>query len=182
MGLFLEDVLQSGPLKTSYRNSLPTLRFNNNILTPTNSHKHLGMILDSKLNFNNHLSDKICKANKGIGIIRRLYKFLPRPSLLNIYKAFVRPYLDYGDIIYENSSNATFSEMIESVKYNALSAITGAIHGCPIHGCSREKISQELCFESIHDRCWCRKLCFYYKIQHNNCPLYLNRIFTYYKD
>ena len=116
------------------------------------------MILDSKHNFNNHLSDKICKANKGIGIIRRLYKFLPRASLINIYKAFIRPHLDYGDIIYDNSSNATFSQMIESVQYNAALAITGAIDGS-----SREKIYQELG----------RKLCFYYKIQHNDCPLYL---------
>ena len=127
------------------------------------------MILDSKLNFNNHLSDKICKANKGIGIIRRLYKFLPRASLINIYKAFVRPHLDYGDIIiYDNSSNATFSQMFESVQYNAALAITGAIHGS-----SRENIYQELGLESLHDGRWCRKLCFYYKIQHNNCPLYL---------
>ena len=98
-----------------FSKKLPTLRFNNNTLTPTNSHKHLGMILDSKLNFKNHLSEKISKANKGIGIIRRLYNFLPRASLVNIYRAFVRPHLDYGDIIYDNSSNATFSQMIESV-------------------------------------------------------------------
>ena len=38
------------------------LRFNNNILTPTNSHKHLGMILDSKLNFKNNLSEKNIKS------------------------------------------------------------------------------------------------------------------------
>ena len=147
---------------------LPTLRFNNNTLTPTNSHKHLGMILDSKLNFKNHLSEKISKANKGIGIIRRLYNFLPRASLVNIYRAFVRPHLDYGDIIYDNSSNATFSQMIESVQYNAALAITGAIHGS-----SRDKLYQELGFESLHDRWWFRKLCFYYKIRHNMCPLYL---------
>ena len=142
---------------------LPILRFNNNILTPTNSRKYLDMILDSKFNFNNHSSEKINKANKGIGIIRRLYKFLPRASLINIYKAFVRPHLDYGDLIYGNSSNATFSQMIESVQYNAATAITGAIHGS----------SRELGFETLDDRRWCRKLCFYYKIQHNYCPLYL---------
>ena len=72
------------------------------------------MILDNKLNFNNHLSERISKANKGIGIIRRLCKFLQRPSLINIYKTFVSPHLDYGDIICDNSSNATFSQMIES--------------------------------------------------------------------
>ena len=126
------------------------------------------MILDSKLNFKNHLSEKISKANKGIGIIRRLYNFLPRASLVNIYRAFVRPHLDYGDIIYDNSSNATFSQMIESVQYNAALAITGAIHGS-----SRDKLYQELGFESLHDRRWFRKLCFYYKIRHNMCPLYL---------
>ena len=146
---------------------LPTLTFNNNILTLSNSHNHLGMILDNKLNFNNHLSDKISKANKGIDMIRRLYKYLPRASLINIYKTFVRPHIDYGDIIYDSSSNATFSQMIDSIQYNAALAITGVIHG---------KLYHELGFESLHDRRWCRKLCFYYKIRHNNCPIYLNKL------
>ena len=125
------------------------------------------MILDRKLNFNNLISDKISKANKGIGAIRRLYKLLFRTSLINIYKAVIRPHLDYGDIIYDNSSNAIFSQMIESVQYNAALAI---------HGSSRDKLYQELGFESLHDRRLFRKLCFYYKIQHNNCPLYLIKL------
>ena len=35
--------------------------YNNNFLTPSNLHKHFGMILDSKLNFNNNLSEKYIK-------------------------------------------------------------------------------------------------------------------------
>ena len=58
--------------------------------------------------------------------------------------------------------------MIKSVQYNAALAITGAIRGS-----SREKLYQELGFESLRDRRWYRKLCFYYKIRHNDCPLYL---------
>ena len=58
--------------------------------------------------------------------------------------------------------------MIESVQYNATLAITGAMRGS-----SREKLYQELGFESLRDRRWYRKLCFYYKIRHNDCPLYL---------
>ena len=103
-----------------------------------------------------------------MGVIKRLYKCLPRASLVNIYKSFVRPHLDYGDIIYDNSSNTTFSQIIESVQYNAALAITGSIHGT-----SREKLYQELGFESLHDRGWFRKLCFYYKIRHNMRPIYL---------
>ena len=79
-------------------------------------------------------------------------------------------YLDYDDIIYDNSSNSTFSQMIEPVQYNAAFAITGAIRGI-----SREKLYQELGFESLHDRRWSRKLFFYYKIRHNMCPFYLTK-------
>ena len=144
--------------------------FNNNILRPSDSHKHLGLILDKKLNFINHLSEKISKANKRLGIIKRLYKFL-RASLVNIYRAFVRPHLDYGDIIYDNSSNAKFSEMIQSVQYNAALASTDAICGT-----SRENYTKNWVFESLHDRRWFRKLCFYYKIRHNMCPVYLTEL------
>ena len=106
---------------------LPVIIFNNSIISPSDSHKHIGMILDRKLNFKCHLNEKISKANKGIGTIKRLYNFLPRATLVNIYKTFVRPHLDYVPIIYDNSSNETFSQMIESVQYNAALAITGAI-------------------------------------------------------
>ena len=58
--------------------------------------------------------------------------------------------------------------MIESVQYNAALAISGAIRGS-----SREKLYQELGFESLRDRKWYRKLWFYYKIRKNDCPLYL---------
>ena len=75
------------------------------IISSTDSHNHLGMILDSKLSFINHLKENISVANNGIGIIRRLYNFLPRFTL--IYKAYVRPHLDYRDVIYDNSSNAS---------------------------------------------------------------------------
>ena len=37
--------------------------------------------------------------------------------------------MDYGDVIYDQLSNATFSGKIKSVQYNAALAITSAIRG-----------------------------------------------------
>ena len=72
--------------------------FNNNVISSADSHKHLVIILDSKLSFINHLKETIFIANKGIAIIRRIYYiFFYLDS--HIYKAYVRPYLDYGDVI-----------------------------------------------------------------------------------
>ena len=89
--------------------------------------------------------------NKSIGLIKRLYFYLPRKSLLNIYKSFIRPYLDYGDVIYDQPHNDTFCRMIESVQYNAALAITGAIKGT-----YRERLCQELGLERLSDRRWSR--------------------------
>ena len=118
--------------------------------------KNLGMHLDEKLNFNTHIKEKIAKANKGIGIIRKLAHVLPRESLVTIYKSFVRPHIDYGDIIYDQPNNDSFCDMIERVQYNAALAITGAIKGT-----SQLKLYKELGFESLKFRRWFRRLCFF---------------------
>ena len=61
-----------------------------------------------------------------------------------------------------------FIKNIESVQYNAALAITGAIRGT-----SKEKIYQELGFESLQQRRWYRKLCCLFKIIKNRSPSYL---------
>ena len=75
----------------------PNVFFNNFPVNSTHSQKHL----DTTLTFDSHLKEKIAKANKGIGTIKRLYNNLPRNALLSIYKSFLRPHLDYADIIYD---------------------------------------------------------------------------------
>ena len=106
-----------------------TLYFNASPVTTAPFQKHLGLFLDEKLNFGHHMNEKISKANKIIGLIKRLHYHLPCKSLLNIYKSFVRPHLDHGDVIYDQPNNDALCSRIESVQYNAALAITGAIKG-----------------------------------------------------
>ena len=46
--------------------------------------------LDEKLNFNTHITEKIAEASKGIGIITKQFKSLPRNAFVTIYKLFIR--------------------------------------------------------------------------------------------
>ena len=64
-------------------------------------HKHLGLILDSNFYFNEHINTVLSKVNKMIALLRKFQHILPRHSILTIYKTFVRPHLDYGDVVYE---------------------------------------------------------------------------------
>ena len=151
----------------------PPIYFNNSPVVSQPFTKHLGMILDSKLNFNHHLSDKICKANKGIGLIKRLRHNLSREtssykSHISNPKSHIRPHLDYGDIIYDKPHIDNFVNKMETVQYNAALAITGAIRGT-----SKERIYRELGIESLADGRWFRRMCSFWKIVKGISPFYL---------
>ena len=91
------------------------------------SQKHLGVILNKHLNFYELIERKIKICNKLMGTIKHLFVYLPGKSLLTIYKSFVRPCLDYGDIIYDNSVYESLINKLEKVQHQAFLAITGVI-------------------------------------------------------
>ena len=139
--------------------SHPSLRFNNSIFSQTPYQKHLGIFLDARLTFEEHLKVITTKVNKTIGLLWKLQKTLPRRVVMTMYKTFVRPHLDYGDIIYDQGYNETFHQKLESIQYNACLALAGVIRGS-----SREKLYHELGLESLQRRRWYKKLCLFYKI------------------
>ena len=148
-----------------------TVYFNNVPVIRDNIQKHLGLFLDSKLSFFDHINEKIKKASKGVNFIIKMNLLLPRSSLLTIYKSFVRPFLDYGDVIYDQPNNSRLPDKSESVQYNAALAITGAIRGT-----SKEKLYQELGLESLKDRRWLRRMAYLYKIISTKLPPYLHEL------
>ena len=105
---------------------------------------------------------------KGIGLLRKLRSILTRTSLLTIYKSFIRPHLDYGDIVYDQPSNDAFSNKLETVRYNAALAIMRAVKGT-----SREKLYQELGLEYLHQRRWMRRFCLFYKVVSTKLPAFI---------
>ena len=113
----------------------PPLAFNNVDVSQCKSQKHLGIILDLKLTFEGHYKTVLSKANRTIGLLRKLQNLLPREALITIYKAFVRPQLDYGNVLLDPAFNVSYHEKLESIQYNACLALTGTIRGT-----SKEKL------------------------------------------
>ena len=89
----------------------------------------MGIQLDKKLNFKEHHNKVESKVNKTISIICKLQNVLTRSALLTIYKSFIRPYLDYGDIIYDKAFNDSFHAKLVSLQYNTTLTIIGALRG-----------------------------------------------------
>ena len=158
---FMREFFSRKMTKTNH----PTLIFSNNPVHQVAWQKHLGMFLDCKLNFEEHLKTIVNKINKTIGLLCKFQNFLPRKALLTIYKPFIRPHLDYGDIIYDQTYNASFHQRLESLQHNAALPVTGAIRGT-----LKEKLYNELGLESLQNRRWYRKLSFLYKVIANQSP------------
>ena len=78
--------------------------------------KRLGISLDSKLKFDEHLRNIQSKVNRIIGIICYLQNLLPRSAVLTIYKSFACPHLGYGDVIYDKAYNESFKSKLEFIR------------------------------------------------------------------
>ena len=126
--------------KANNVSSLP-VTFSNTKVVTCSSQKHLGLVLDQQLNFNNHIKSKMTKCYKMIGITKRLPVNIPRDALLRIYKSLIRTHLDYRDIIHDKPNNK-----IENIQYKTCIAITGNIQRR-----SGECIYQELDLESLEN-------------------------------
>ena len=158
----------------------PELIFNGIPVKRDSYTTHLGLILDSKLNFEKHIEAKITKANSGLGLMKCIKKWVTRATLEQIYKLYVRPHMDYADILYNVSErdktnifpNEVTNDMarkIESVQYEAARITTGAWNKT-----SRSKLYDDLGWETLSDRRTCRKLTLLYEIQKEKLPRYLH--------
>ena len=81
--------------------------------------------------------------NRTIGLLQKFWQVLHRLSLITICKAFMRPHVDYGNVVSDQACNNSFHKRLELIEYNAILARTAAIRGT-----SKEKFYQELGFES----------------------------------
>ena len=149
----------------------PPIFFNGSEVSIKLEHKHLGTILNSRFNFHSQTREAIIKARKGIGIIRFLSKYVSRDVLDQIYKIYVRPHLDYGDIIYHKYDpefKLDFTKKLESTQYSAALAVSGARRGK-----NTDKLYEELGREILYYKSWCRRLCHFYNLRNDQRPLYL---------
>ena len=94
-------------------------------------------------------------------------KYVSRNVLDQMYKLYVRPHIDYGDVIYHDQS-MPLSRKLESAQDKAALAVSGAWKGK-----NKDRLREELGWETLSNRRWYRRLCLFYKIVNNQAPHYL---------
>jgi hypothetical protein len=144
----------------------PLIMFDEPISSVT-SHKHLGVVLSDDCGWHSHIEYIKEKAWKRIHIMRKLKFTLDRKSLEMIYISFIRPILEYADVIWGNCSRGDKDDL-EKIQNEAARIVTGASKLI-----SLRNLYREIGWESLETRRNNHKLILFYKMYHGYTPSYL---------
>ena len=89
---------------------------NNKVIEKVESVKFLGVHIDSKLSWNNHLNYVGSKISKAIGILCKARKVFNRSTLLTMYYSFLYPYFIYGIEVWGSAAHCFISSVIKLQK------------------------------------------------------------------
>ncbi len=102
----------------------PPVSMNNCQIDEVEHHTHLGIFISNDLSWHKHIDYIKQKAWARINIMRKLKHKLDRKSLETIYTSFIRPLLEYGDVIWDNCTQYEKDEL-DKIQNEALRISTG---------------------------------------------------------
>ena len=148
----------------------PPLLLNQKQVTEVTSHKHLGLIFSNDCSWHEHLDYIKAKAWSRINIMRKLKFKLDRRSLQTIHFSFIRPLLEYADVVWDNCTQYEVNDL-EKIQTEAARTVTGATKLASINS-----LLSETGWETLSSRRKKHKLQLFYKMQNNLSPNYLSSL------
>lgn len=119
----------------------PQIIFNNTVVKEVEHFTNLGLILNNKLTWEDHITRITHKAAKRLSILNRLKYTLPRNTLERIYLTMIRSVLEYADIIYDNTTIEQ-QQILEQLQRRAGIICTGAYNHT-----ENQTFMRELCWD-----------------------------------
>ena len=154
-----------------------SINLNDYHITPSSSTKLLGIFIDNTLDFKEHIEYIVKKICPKIGILHRLRNVLPTPILSIVYITTIQPLIDYGLVIWGNSSKQNI-QTIQKLQNRAARAVLGNFDYTSsvsdmINGLNWTKVDKRfIYFTGI----------MMYKCLNKSSPSYLVELFSYVSD
>ena len=135
-----------------------------NLLEETNSFKYLGVYVDNRLTWSDHIKVICKKIAKNIGIMSKLRHYLDLDSLRKVYFSLIYPYLQYGIVTWGNTYESRLNQL-HVLNNKVLRIITFSdfkAHAPPIY--------KSLGILQLKDIVYLQKCMFIYDYHNNNLP------------
>ena len=156
--------------------NLPDVVMNDSVLVDDKHHTHLGLTLSSDGTWDEHVRRIHEKAAARINLLRMLKYDIDRKSLLRFYISYIRPTLEYADIVWDNISKQN-AELLENIQLDACRIITGLRRGT-----DHDILYNELGLTPLSSRREQHRFIQFYKILNEEAPPYIDNILAKFNE
>ena len=150
-----------------------SLHISDKQIEQTNSMKYLGVLIDSQLNWKDHILNISKKISKSIGIICKLRHFVDTQILIQLYHAIIHPFLTYGCMVL-GSTCATNVKPLEILQKRSIRIINFAkfdAHTAPLFA--------KIKLLKLQDLITLYTACFMHNFHNSKIPNAFNSFFTF---
>ena len=145
----------------------PPLYMLNQEIKEVQFHKHLGVYFSEDCSWHKHIDYIKDRAWTRINLMRKFKYDLDRRALETIYISFIRPVLEYADVIWDNCTQQEKQDL-EKIQIEAARIATGTTKLV-----SLQKLYEEIGWETLEARRKKHELVLFYEMFYNLSPLYL---------
>ena len=155
----------------SFGNStLTDISVGNTVIQTSSCIKYLGVLVDNKLSFNDHVCHIKSKASKQVNALLRLSSNLDKDVKLILYRSFISAHFDYCPIVWSLCNKTTFN-MLSSVQRRALRFV------CGNYDASYSELLQECNAIDLSKQCIIKIAIAMYKIVNELSPSFVSSLF-----
>jgi hypothetical protein len=151
---------------------IPTIYLNGTEITEVEEHKHLGVTLQKDAKWIKHIKEITSRSKRRLDVLRSYSRLLDRRSLEKLYLTFIRPILEYSDVVWDNCRDLDKLNL-EAIQLDAARIVTGAKRRT-----QHKLLYEDVQWETLDQRRQKHKLITMYKINHDLAPETLTNLLT----
>ena len=153
---------------------LATIHLANKQIRRVKKSKSLGITIDERLSWTDHIDIVSKKVSSAIGGLRQVRSFINKETAITIYNSLIQPLFDYCDIVQWDSLGASQAKRLQKLNNRAGRAI------CQLgYEVRSSLIRSQLGWSTLEDRRRKKKSITMHKILYGNAAVYLKQCFHY---
>ena len=140
-------------------------------------YKYLGIIIDDKLTWKDHIDHVFLKIQRNLGIMKRVRNDIPKESLIALYRTMVEPYLRYCNNTW-GKCGATLIGKLQTLQNRAARIITNATYD----NTDNAKLLRQLNWLNVSQLIDFETASLMYEIENELAPAHLKQMFVKSED
>ena len=136
------------------------------------SSKYLGLLMDSNLNWHDHIDYIASKVSSRLGLLGRIRKYLTVDTCKQLHCSLIQPLYEYCDVVWSNADKTHLQHLLRLQKRRARLILKRKTNDC-----RSSALFKELGWVNLTDRWTFHKCETVYRCLNHFCPSYLSNLF-----